>query len=394
MSDNIHNISILGSTGSIGTQSLDVVRSSGTTAVKQNLNVVGIAANRNIALLEAQAREFRPELACIADKSLYADLKLRLSDTSTTVVCGEDGLCEVAAHSSVRTVITALMGIAGLKPTVCAIREKKNIALANKETMVAAGAFVSKLAKENNVSILPVDSEHSAIFQSLAGMADKSELRRIILTASGGPFFGKSRSELEGITPEQALKHPNWDMGAKITIDSASMVNKGLEVIEARWLFDISPAQIDVVVHRQSIIHSMIEYIDGSVIAQMGLPDMRLPIAFALTYPNRMAFDGRKLDFAALANLTFAPPDNETFPSLPLAYKSLEAGGTMSAVFNGADEMAVSLFLQKKIPFLGIADVIAEAMNAYTNTEAACLEDIYNADRWAREYVIDLASRT
>jgi len=388
-----HNISILGSTGSIGTQSLDVVRNSKDINAIRNINVVGIAANRNVALLETQAREFHPKLVCVADKSLYGDLKLRLVDTDTTVICGEDGVCEIAAHSSVRTVITAMMGIAGLKPTVSAICEKKNIALANKETMVAAGAYISKLAREHGVSILPVDSEHSAIFQSLAGMADKSELRRIILTASGGPFFGKTRAELEDITPEQALKHPNWDMGAKITIDSASMVNKGLEVIEARWLFDILPSQIDVVVHPQSIIHSMIEYIDGSVIAQMGLPDMRLPIAFALTYPNRMHFGDDKLDLAVLTNLTFANPDNETFPSLPLAYKSLEAGGTMSAVFNGADEMAVALFLQKKIPFLGIADVIAEAMNAYTNTDATRLEDIYNADRWAREYVMDVVGQ-
>lgn len=378
---NILNISILGSTGSIGTQSLDVVRKN------PNMRAVGLAANTNISLLETQAREFLPQMVAVADESLYAELKTNLADTSVKVVSGMDGVCEVASLTHAHTVITALMGIAGLMPTICAINAKKNIALANKETLVAAGELVSSLAAQNGVSILPVDSEHSAIFQSLAGMTDISQLQKIILTASGGPFFGKSRNDLMNITPAQALRHPNWNMGAKITIDSATMVNKALEVIEAKWLFDVLPSQIDVLVHPQSIIHSMIEYIDGSVIAQLGLPDMRLPIAYALTYPDRMPFSGDRLNLVKLSNLTFAAPDNHTFPALSLAYRALEAGGTMGAVLNGADEVAVSLFMQKKISFLEIADVIASAMSAYTNTAAFCLDDVIAADRWAREYV-------
>lgn len=376
-----HNISILGSTGSIGTQSLDIVSKS------PDIKVLGLSGNNNIALLEEQARKFLPRVVCVADENKAQDLKIKLADTNVRVVGGVDGMCEVASLDDVKTVITAVTGFSGLRPTISAIKAGKNIALANKETMVAAGWLVTSLAKQHNVSILPVDSEHSAVFQSLAGMKDKKQLKRIILTASGGPFYNKTRAELENITPQMALKHPNWSMGAKITIDSSTLVNKGLEVIEARWLFDVQKDNIDVLVHPQSIIHSMIEYVDGSVIAQLGLPDMHLPIAYALTYPDRMDIGGESLDLAKISNLTFSNPDTDTFRALPLAYKALEQDGTMCAVYNGADEAAVDLFLKGKIRYLEIADVIEEAMSAYTNTDADCLENICAADSWAREYV-------
>ena len=376
-----HNISILGSTGSIGTQSLDIVSKS------PDINVLGLCANNNIELLEAQARKFKPKLVCAYDEKKAAELKIKLADTSTKVTSGIEGMCEVATLDEIDTVLTAVMGFAGLRPTIAAIESGKNIALANKETMVAAGLLVTNLAKKHNISILPVDSEHSAIFQSLAGMQDKKQLRKIILTASGGPFYKKKRSELENITPEMALKHPNWSMGAKITIDSSTLVNKGLEVIEARWLFDIEPDNIDVLVHPQSIIHSMVEYIDGSVIAQLGQPDMHLPIAYALTYPDRTNIGGEPLDLAKISTLTFDKPDTETFPALPLAYNALRAKGTMSAVYNAADEACVDMFFKGKIKYLEIADVIADAMSAYTNTDADSLENICAADSWAREYV-------
>lgn len=375
------NISILGSTGSIGTQSLDIVEKS------SDINVLGLSANNNTELLEAQARKFSPEVVCIYDEKKLSDLKTRLADTSVKVVCGKEGLCEVASLDKIDTVLTAVMGFAGLEPTISAIKNGKNIALANKETMVAAGGLVTKLAKEYNISILPVDSEHSAIFQSLAGMQSPSQVRKIILTASGGPFYGKKRGELENITPQMALKHPNWSMGAKITIDSSTLVNKGLEVIEAKWLFDVCPEDIDVVVHPQSIIHSMVEYIDGSVIAQLGLPDMHLPIAYALTYPDRKPVTREHLDLCKIGTLTFGAPDIDTFRALPLAYEALKCGGTMCAVYNGADEAAVSLFLAGKIRYLDIADVIEDAMRAYNNTDADSLENICAADSWARDYV-------
>ncbi|MBE7026443.1 MAG: 1-deoxy-D-xylulose-5-phosphate reductoisomerase [Ruminococcaceae bacterium] len=376
-----HNISILGSTGSIGTQSLDIVSKS------PDINVLGLCANNNIELLEAQARKFKPKLVCAYDEKKADELKTRLADTSVKVVSGTDGMCQVATIDEIDTVLTAVMGFAGLRPTIAAIESGKNIALANKETMVAAGLLVTNLAKKHNISILPVDSEHSAIFQSLSGMQDKKQVRKIILTASGGPFYKKKRAELENITPEMALKHPNWSMGAKITIDSSTLVNKGLEVIEAKWLFDIEPDNIDVLVHPQSIIHSMVEYIDGSVIAQLGQPDMHLPIAYALTYPDRTDIGGEPLDLAKISTLTFDKPDTDTFPALPLAYKALKEGGTMSAVYNAADEACVDMFFKEKIRYLEIADVIGEAMSAYTNTDADSLENICAADAWAREYV-------
>lgn len=376
-----HTIVILGSTGSIGTQSLDVVRES------SNIRIAGLSSNQNIELLEAQAREFSPRLVCVCDEAKAKDLKVRLADTSVQVVSGAGGLCELASLDCADTVLTAIMGIAGLPPTVAAIESGKNIALANKETLVAAGKLVTELAQKHGVSILPVDSEHSAVFQSLAGLRDKKQLKKIILTASGGPFFGKTRSELSEITPEAALRHPNWNMGAKISVDSSTLVNKGLEVIEARWLFDIMPSDIEVLVHPQSIIHSMAEFIDGSVIAQLGLADMRLPIAYALTYPNRAPLSGKRLDLAEIGTLTFTRPDTKSFPALPLAYEALRQGGTMCAVYNGADEAAVDLFLKGKIKYLDIASVIEDAMCAYTNTKADTLNDILNADRWAREFV-------
>lgn len=376
-----HNIAILGSTGSIGTQSLDVIRQS------PDLHVLGLSANHNIELLEVQAREFLPRLVCVCDEDKAKELKVRLADTNIRVVSGPEGMCEVATLDGADTVLTAVMGIAGLSPTIAAIKSGKNIALANKETLVAAGELVTALARQHGVSLLPVDSEHSAVFQSLAGLREKKQLKKIILTASGGPFYGKRREDLSVVTPEMALRHPNWDMGAKITVDSSTLVNKGLEVIEARWLFGAAPDEIDVVVHPQSIIHSMVEYIDGSVIAQLGLPDMRLPIAYALTYPDRVPLRGEALDLTKIGRLTFSEPDTAAFPALPLAYEALRAGGTMCAVYNGADEAAVELFLQRRIDYLDIASVIEGAMRAYTNTKADTLGAVLDADRWARDYV-------
>lgn len=375
-------ISILGSTGSIGTQSLDIVRQS------PDMQILGLCANRNTTLLETQAREFQPKLVACADAICAADLKVRLADTAVRVAAGQEGVCEVASLDAADTVVAAMSGIAGLRPTWQAIEAGKTIALANKETLVAAGELVMRLAKQNKVSLLPVDSEHSAIFQSLACLQDKKQLRRIILTASGGPFRGRTRKELQDVTPQQALKHPNWAMGAKVTIDSATLANKGLEVIEARWLFDVQPEQIEVVVHPQSVVHSMAEFVDGSVIAQLGLPDMHLPIAYALTYPDRMALNGEKLNFSALGDLRFSAPDIEAFPALSLARRALDQGGTMCAVFNGADEAAVELFLSGKLSFPGIPAVIERAMGAYNNTQACSLDDIFAADRWARDYVL------
>ncbi len=375
------NIVILGSTGSIGTQSLDIVRKS------PDMKVLGLSAHQNIDLLEKQAREFMPKLVCAGTDALAKDLALRLADTGIQVVAGTDGMCTLATLPEAEIIVTSVMGIAGLKPTIAAIKAKKDIALANKETLVAAGALVTKLARENGVKILPVDSEHSAVFQSLAGLQSPKQLRRIILTASGGPFRTKTADELQNVTKAMALKHPNWSMGAKITIDSSTLVNKGLEVIEAHWLFDAAPAQIDVVVHPQSIIHSMVEFVDGSVIAQLGLPDMRLPIAYALTYPDRAPVSSEFLSLADIGTLTFEKPRTDVFPALPLAYEALKAGGTMCAVYNGADEAAVTAFLNDKIEYTAITDVIEKAMASYTNTAADTLDAVLAADAWARDFV-------
>ncbi len=375
-----HNIAILGSTGSIGTQTLAVARE------YKGIGVKAITAHSNIKLMEEQIREFKPELAAVTDEEKAKELKIRVADTGTKVTGGSEGLLEAASHHSAETVVTAVVGISGLEPTIEAIKAKKNIALANKETLVTGGHIVTALAKRYKTAILPVDSEHSAIFQSLMGNHRK-ELKRILLTASGGPFFGKKKSELTNITPEDALKHPNWHMGAKVTIDSSTLVNKGLEIIEAKWLFDVDIDKIKVLVHRQSIIHSMVEFVDNGIIAQLGAPDMRLPIQFALTYPNRLPMKGNELDFSALSGLTFDEPDTETFYALELAKKAGRDGGTLPTVFNGADEAAVDLFLKGRLPYLGITEAIQRAMETVANTEEPTLEEILEADKAAKETV-------
>lgn len=375
-----HNISILGSTGSIGTQTLEVARN------YPGIKVHAISAYSNVDLLEKQIREFKPALACVISERAASELKVRVADTATRIVSGESGLLEVATYQGADTVVTAVVGISGLLPTIEAIKSGKNIALANKETLVCGGHIVTRLAEEKGVKILPVDSEHSAIFQSLQGKPQK--IKKILLTASGGPFFGKTRDELVNITPEQALKHPNWDMGAKVTIDSSTLVNKGLEVIEAKWLFEVDIDQIDVLVHRQSVLHSAVMYEDNGVIAQLGTPDMKLPIQYALTYPDRLPMAGNELDLTAYANLTFEKPDEETFYALALAKKAGREGGILPTVFNSADEVAVELFLKKKIGYLDIARLIGEAMDAASNIENPSLDDIFAADKFAREQVI------
>lgn len=376
-----HKISIIGSTGSIGTQTLQNVRAC------ENITVEGLSAYGNVKLAEEQAREFLPKKVCMADENAAKDLKSRLADTDIEVIGGADGLCEIACMPKAKTVVTAVVGIAGLKPTIEAIKCKKNIALANKETMVTAGHIVTELAKKHDVKILPVDSEHSAIFQSLQGCRDEKEIKKILLTASGGPFFGKKRAELENITPEQALKHPNWNMGAKVTIDSSTLVNKGLEVIEAKWLFGVDIDDIEVLVHRQSVVHSMVEFVDNGIIAQLGAPDMRLPIQYAITYPYRKPMEGNTLDFSKYSALTFEKPDTDTFFALKLAYDAGRTGGNLPCVFNSADEAAVELFLEKKISYLQISEKIQEAMDNVPHIENPTLEDIFETDLTAREFV-------
>lgn len=374
-----HNISILGSTGSIGTQTLEVARS------YPGIRVHAISAYSNVDLMEAQIREFKPRLACLISEKAASELKVRVADTDTKVVSGQAGLVEAATYPEAEIVVTAVVGISGLLPTIEAIKAGKNIALANKETLVTGGHIVTRLAKDMGVKILPVDSEHSAIFQSLQGNPKK--IKKILLTASGGPFYGKTREELVNITPEQALKHPNWDMGAKVTIDSSTLVNKGLEVIEAKWLFDVDIDQIEVLVHRQSVLHSAVMYEDNGVIAQLGAPDMKLPIQYALTYPDRLPMSGNELDLTKYAELTFAHPDTETFYALELAKRAGRAGGILPTVFNSADEAAVELFLSKKIGYLDISRLIGEAMEAADNIENPSVSQILEADKFAREQV-------
>jgi len=380
-------ITLLGSTGSIGTQTLDVARN------QEGIEVVGLAAASNIDLLEAQIREFRPKIACVVNEERAEELKIKVADTDTEIVSGNYGLIEVACIDGADTAVTAVVGIAGLLPTIRAIECGKNIALANKETMVTGGHIVTRLAKEKNVKILPVDSEHSAIFQSLESSSAHSEIKKIILTASGGPFYGKTRAELENVTPEAALKHPNWDMGAKVTIDSSTLVNKGLEVIEAKWLFDVPIDRIEVLVHRQSIVHSMVEYVDNAVIAQLGLPDMRLPIQYALTYPMRLPMKADSIDFTKYSTLTFGKPDTDTFHALALAYKVGREGGILPCIFNGADEVAVDMFLKGKIGYLDIADALEYAVDNTKNIENPTVEQILEADRYAREIVKSFVSK-
>ena len=375
-----HKITIIGSTGSIGTQTLDIARTC------PGIKVLGLSAYSNIELLEKQAREFSPHIVCVIKEDAAKALKLKLADSDIKVVSGEEGLVEVATVEGAKTVVTAVVGISGLKPTVAAIKAGKNIALANKETMVTAGHIVTRMADEYGIKILPVDSEHSAIFQSLQGSTEHKEIKRILLTASGGPFFGKTRDELVNIKPEQALKHPNWDMGAKVTIDSSTLVNKGLEVIEAKWLFGVDVSKIKVLVHRQSVVHSMVEFVDNGVIAQLGAPDMRLPIQYALTYPARVNMTGNELDFEKYPNLSFATPDTDTFFALKLAYLAGEKGGNLPCIFNSADEVAVDWFLKGKIGYLEISDMIQDAMENVKFIENPTLEEIFETDRAAREY--------
>lgn len=380
-------ISILGSTGSIGTQTLEIVREH-----SDKLRVKAIAAGKSVALLEKQIREFLPEYAVLWEEKDALDLQTRIKDLNTKVLFGMEGLITISTLPEVSVVVTALVGMIGIRPTIAALEAGKDIALANKETLVTAGHIIMPLAKKNLCSILPVDSEHSAIFQCLNGENPK-EIEKIILTASGGPFRGKTKMELEHVTLEDALKHPNWSMGKKITIDSATMVNKGLEVMEAGWLFDVTPEQVQVVVHPQSIVHSMIEFKDKAVMAQLGVPDMKLPIQYALFYPNRLEMKGNQLDFMKLQELTFQIPDQDVFSALRLAYQAFRKGGNLPTILNAANECAVALFLERKIGFLEISQVIESAMDKIEwidkpnleqilDTEKACYEAIES--RWNR----------
>lgn len=369
------SLSILGSTGSIGTQTLEVAAACG-------IRVAALTAHHNVDLLEQQARQFQPILAAAADPTAAAALSTRLADTDIQVLAGPEGVLAAASLPQADTAVTALVGIAGLEPTLAAIDSGKRIALANKETLVCAGPLVMARAKEKGAEILPVDSEHSAIFQSLQG-SNRGELRRILLTASGGPFFGWTREQLETVTPAHALKHPNWSMGAKVTIDSATLMNKGLELLEAMSLFGVSAEQIEILVHRESIVHSAVEYCDGSVLAQLGEADMRLPIQYALTYPRRVPGPARRLDLFAQNKLSFAPPDLETFHCLALAIAAAKEGGTAPAILNGANEVAVAGFLEEKLGFLDIPRVVEAALDA-VEREPLSLEAVHRADRLAR----------
>ena len=378
-------IALLGSTGSIGTQSLDVCR-------MHSYRVVCLTANRRVDLMEAQIREFRPDLVSMMDPAAADDLRTRVADTGTKVLSGMDGLIECATYSGADTVLNAVVGMVGLQPTLAAIQAKKTLALANKETLVAGGHLVTNTAKAYGVDILPVDSEHSAIFQCLQGSPEKGAVKKLILTASGGPFFGKTLAELENVTAADALKHPNWDMGAKITIDSATMMNKGLEFIEAKWLFDMPIDAIDIVVHRESVVHSAIAYQDNSVIAQLGVPDMRIPIQYALTYPQRLPSPVQELSLVDYGKLTFYAPDYDTFRCINVCKDAIAAGGLRPAAANGANEESVRLFLNGKIKFTDIAVLNRAAMEACPQVADYTLEDVLQADRAARDYVIEAVS--
>ena len=373
-------IAVLGSTGSIGTQTLDVVRANG------DLQVAALSAGSNIELLETQIREFHPKLAAVFSEEKASELRSRICDLDVRVVSGMDGLLELAVLPESEILVTAIVGMIGIRPTIAAIEAGKDIALANKETLVTAGHLIMPLAKEKGVRILPVDSEHSAIFQCLAGN-DSRSIDKLLITASGGPFRGKKREELRSVTVEDALRHPNWSMGHKITIDSATLVNKGLEVMEARWLFGVDLEDIQVVVQPKSIIHSMVQFCDGAVMAQLGTPDMKLPIQYALYYPERRYLAGERLDFRTLKEITFEEPDMETFEGLPLAIRAAKEGGTMPTVFNAANEALVAKFLQKKIAFLDIYEGIRGAMEHHRKREDPSLEEILDAEREAREWV-------
>lgn len=373
-------IGILGSTGSIGTQTLEVVREN------RDIEVTALAAGRNIRLLEEQIREFSPRIAAVWDEKMAEELKGKVKDLPVKIVSGMDGLIEVSTYWEMEILVTAIVGMIGIRPTIEAIKAGKDIALANKETLVTAGHLIMPLAKEKEVSILPVDSEHSAIFQSLQGCRHQ-EVKKILLTASGGPFRGRKKEELADIQVEDALKHPNWEMGKKITIDSSTMVNKGLEVIEAKWLFDVDVNQIQVVVQPQSVIHSMVEYVDGAVMAQLGTPDMKLPIQYALYYPERKYLPGERLDFWKLGKLDFERPDTDTFYGLSLAYEAGRKGGSLPTVFNAANERAVQLFLERKIGYLEIPELIKECMERHKNIEQPSLEEILDTEEGVYEYI-------
>ena len=381
-------LALLGSTGSIGIQTLHVVRELARGG-DFPVSVAVLAARSSVKLLEEQAREFRPQAVAVFDPAAAKDFRARTRDLDLTVLEGMEGLCQAAAWEGVDVTLNSVVGMVGLRPTLAAIAAKKTVALANKETLVAGGRIVMEAARQNKVSILPVDSEHSAIFQCLQGCPEKGALKKLILTASGGPFFGKTKEELRRITPAQALRHPNWDMGAKITIDSATLMNKGLEVIEASWLFGMGPEDIDVVVHRESIVHSLIQYQDNSVIAQLGLPDMCIPIQYALTYPARYPSPVGELDLAAVGNLTFAKPDLDTFPCLRVCIDALKQGGLAPAAANGANEQAVSLFLQEKIGFLDIPRLVEAAVARQPAAAGDTLESVLEADQAARRFVLE-----
>lgn len=381
-------LALLGSTGSIGIQTLHVVRELARGG-DFPVSVAVLAARSSVKLLEEQAREFRPQAVAVFDPAAARDFRARTRDLDLTVLEGMEGLCQAAAWEGVDVTLNSVVGMVGLRPTLAAIAAKKTVALANKETLVAGGRIVMEAARQNKVSILPVDSEHSAIFQCLQGCPEKGALKKLILTASGGPFFGKTKEELRHITPAQALRHPNWDMGAKITIDSATLMNKGLEVIEASWLFGMGPQDIDVVVHRESIVHSLIQYQDNAVIAQLGLPDMCIPIQYALTYPARYPSPVGELDLAAVGNLTFAKPDLDTFPCLRVCIDALKQGGLAPAAANGANEQAVSLFLQEKIGFLDIPLLVEAAVARQPAAAGDTLESVLEADQAARRFVLE-----
>lgn len=376
-----NSLSILGSTGSIGTQAIDV-------AQKLNIKVTALTANTNVKVIEEQIRLLNPELAVMYDEDSAKALKAAVADTDTKVLSGMDGLLEASSIASADTVLNSLVGMIGLLPTLTAAKAKKNIALANKETLVAGGDLVMRTVKNNGVKLLPVDSEHSAIFQCMQACPKESLLKKLILTASGGPFFGKKEEELKDVTVAEALNHPNWSMGAKITVDSASMMNKGLEIIEARWLFDVDVQNIDVVVHRQSIIHSLIEFVDNSVLAQLGLPDMRIPIQYALTYPDRFPSPVKPLNLWEAGNLTFDKPDYDTFKCLTACRDALKIGGTAPAIANGANEVANELFRKGKIKFLDIGDLVSESIKQVKAQPINNVEDVLSADKAARDFVL------
>jgi 1-deoxy-D-xylulose-5-phosphate reductoisomerase len=374
------NIAILGSTGSIGTQTLDVVRKN------NDLRVVAVSAGRSVEKLEEQIREFHPLLAAVWDEKAAEDLKIRIADTTTKIVSGMDGLLELASMPESDILVTAIVGMIGIRPTMEGIRAGKDIALANKETLVTAGHLIMPMAKEYGVSILPVDSEHSAIFQAIHG-EEKKEIHKLLITASGGPFRGRTTEELKKVTVSDTLKHPNWVMGQKITVDSATLVNKGLEVMEAKWLFDVDLDHIQVVVQPQSIIHSMVEFKDGAIMAQLGTPDMRLPIQYALYYPHRRFLDGDRVDFTKLREITFEIPDMETFRGLPMAIKASREGGSMPTVFNAANELAVKKFLEEKIGFLDIYEIIAQSMDRHKKIAYPDLDEILSVEQDTYQWI-------